>query len=148
MGRRNTFLKFSERYVNRILRNEIPMASGRGARGVTQELKASVPSATITNLVSQRAQRCSRLAVNVVIYLYSEVVMLAVRLPQSIEKRLEKLARRTGRTKTYYVREAILEHLEEIEDLYLAEGAMERIRSGEERTIPLKQVMKRHGLQR
>jgi RHH-type rel operon transcriptional repressor/antitoxin RelB len=65
--------------------------------------------------------------------------MLAIRLPQSIEKRLEKLARRTGRTKTYYVREAILEHLEEIEDLYLAEGALERIRSGEERTIPLKQ---------
>jgi len=96
----------------------------------------------------RRAQRCSRLTVNVVIYLYSEVVMLAIRLPQSIEKRLEKLARRTGRTKTYYVREAILEHLEEIEDLYLAEGALERIRSGEERTIPLKQVMKRHGLQR
>ena len=39
--------------------------------------------------------------------------MLAIRLPQSIEKRLEKLARRTGRTKTYYVREAILEHLED-----------------------------------
>jgi len=45
-------------------------------------------------------------------------------------------------------REAILEHLEEIEDLYLAEGALERIRSGEEQTIPLKQVIKRHGLQR
>jgi RHH-type transcriptional regulator, rel operon repressor / antitoxin RelB len=74
--------------------------------------------------------------------------MLAIRLPQSIEKRLEKLARRTGRTKTYYVREAILEHLEEIEDLYLAEGALERIRSSRKRTIPLKQVMKRHGLQR
>jgi len=86
--------------------------------------------------------------INVVLYLYSEVVMLAIRLPESIEKRLEKLARRTGRTKTYYVREAILEHLEEIEDLYLAEGALERIRSGEERTIPLKQVMKRHGSQR
>jgi Predicted DNA-binding protein with an HTH domain len=57
-----------------------------------------------------------------------------------------QLARRTGRAKTYYVREAILEHLEEIEDLYLAEGALERIRSGEERTIPLKQVRKRHGL--
>jgi len=96
----------------------------------------------------QRAQRCSRLTVVVVIYLYSEVVMLAIRLPQSIEERLEKLARRTGRTKTYYVREAILEHLEEIEDLYLAEGALERIRSGEERTIPLKQVIKRHGSHR
>jgi len=46
--------------------------------------------------------------------------MLAIRLPQSIEKRLEKLARRTGRTNTYYVREALLQHLEEIEDVYLA----------------------------
>ena len=51
---------------------------------------------------------------------------------------LEKLARRTGRTKTFYVREAILEHLEDIEDLYLAEGALERIRDGKERTIPLR----------
>ena len=115
-------------------------------RGVERERK--LEGNHEPSLVNQRAQRCSRLTVNVVIYLYSEVVMLAIRLPQSIEKRLEKLARRTGRTKTYYVREAILEHLEEIEDFYLAEGAMERIRSGEERTIPLKQVMKRHGLQR
>ena len=67
------------------------------------------------------------------LYLYSEIVMLAIRLPRSIEKRLEKLARRTGRTKTYYVREAILEHLEDIEDLYLAEGALERVRRGKER---------------
>jgi RHH-type rel operon transcriptional repressor/antitoxin RelB len=74
--------------------------------------------------------------------------MLAIRLPQSVEKRLEKLARSTGRTKTYYAREAILEHLEDLEDLYLAERALERIRSGEERTIPLKKVMKRHGLER
>jgi RHH-type rel operon transcriptional repressor/antitoxin RelB len=74
--------------------------------------------------------------------------MLAIRLPQSIEKRLEKLARRTGRTKTFYVREAILEHLEDLEDTYLAEGVLERIRSGEEQTIPLKDVLKRHGLPR
>ncbi len=74
--------------------------------------------------------------------------MLAVRLPQSIEKRLEKLARLTGRTKTYYVREAILQHLEDLEDLYLAERALERIRSGAERTVPLKAAMKRHGLER
>jgi RHH-type rel operon transcriptional repressor/antitoxin RelB len=74
--------------------------------------------------------------------------MLAIRLPQSIEKRLEKLARRTGRTKTFYVREAILEHLEDIEDLYLAEGALERIRDGKERTIPLRDALKRHVLPR
>jgi RHH-type rel operon transcriptional repressor/antitoxin RelB len=73
--------------------------------------------------------------------------MLAIRLPQSIEKRLEALARRTGRTKTYYVREAILEHLEDLEDMYLAERALERIRNDEEPTIPLKDVMKRHGVE-
>jgi RHH-type rel operon transcriptional repressor/antitoxin RelB len=73
--------------------------------------------------------------------------MLAVRLPQSIEKRLEKLARRTGRTKSYYVREAILQHLEDLEDLYLAERALERIRNDEEPTIPLEDAIKRHGME-
>ena len=62
----------------------------------------------------------------------------------SISDRL--LARRTGRTKAFYVREAILEHLENLEDMYLAERALKRIRSGEEQTIPLKDAMKRHGL--
>ena len=70
--------------------------------------------------------------------------MLAIRLPAAIEKRLEKLAKRTGRTKTYYAREAILQHLEDMEDVYLAERVLDRIRKGEERTIPLEDVMKRH----
>ena len=74
--------------------------------------------------------------------------MLAIRLPHSIEKRLNNLARRTGRIKTFYVREAILEHLENLEDMYLAERALKGIRSGEEQTIALKDAMKRHGLQR
>ena len=45
--------------------------------------------------------------------------MLAIRLDPAIEGRLDKLARLTGRTKTFYAREAILEHLEELEDAYL-----------------------------
>jgi RHH-type rel operon transcriptional repressor/antitoxin RelB len=68
--------------------------------------------------------------------------MLAIRLPQSIEKRLEKLARRTGRTKTFYVREAILEHLDDLEDLYLAEKSLDRIQKGEEQTVPLEELPK------
>ncbi len=52
--------------------------------------------------------------------------MLALRLPEDIETRLEKLAARTGRTKSYYAREAILRHLEEIEDGYLALDRLER----------------------
>jgi len=73
--------------------------------------------------------------------------MLAIRLPRSVEKRLEKLARRTGRTKSFYAREAILQHLEDLEDLYLAERALERIRDGEDVPIPLAEVMKRHGME-
>ena len=46
--------------------------------------------------------------------------MLAIRLDHLIEQRLERLAKLTGRTKTFYAREAILEHLEDLEDIYLA----------------------------
>jgi len=74
--------------------------------------------------------------------------MLAIRLPNTIEKRLEKLAKRTGRTKTYYVREAILEHLADLEDLYLAESAFKRVQDGEELPVRLKTVMKRYGIRR
>jgi RHH-type rel operon transcriptional repressor/antitoxin RelB len=68
--------------------------------------------------------------------------MLAIRLPQTIEKRLEKLAKKTGRTKSYYVREAILQHLDDLEDIYLAEERLARIRSGEERTHALAEAGK------
>lgn len=46
--------------------------------------------------------------------------MLALRLPPEIEERLDKLARQTGRTKSYYAREAILAHLDDLEDAYVA----------------------------
>ena len=72
--------------------------------------------------------------------------MLAIRLPEAIEERLEQLAKRTGRTKTFYAREAILTHLEELEDIYLAETRLEEIRSGRSKAIPLETVMKSRGL--
>ena len=46
--------------------------------------------------------------------------MLALRLPPEIEQRLDALAKKTGRSKSYYAREAILRHIEDIEDTYLA----------------------------
>jgi RHH-type transcriptional regulator, rel operon repressor / antitoxin RelB len=72
--------------------------------------------------------------------------MLAIRLPGNIEKRLDRLAKRTGRTKTYYAREAILQHLEDLEDIYLAEKRLAEIRAGHVRTIPLEKVVRRYGL--
>jgi RHH-type transcriptional regulator, rel operon repressor / antitoxin RelB len=73
--------------------------------------------------------------------------MLAIRLPEKIEKRLARLAKRTGRTKTYYAREAILKHLDDLEDVYLAEKRMEAIESGRVKTIPLEEIMRQHGLE-
>ncbi|WPJ97505.1 DUF6290 family protein [Coraliomargarita algicola] len=51
--------------------------------------------------------------------------MLAIRLDQEVENRLASLAKKTGRTKTDYAREAILQHLEDMEDYYLAVEAIQ-----------------------
>ncbi|RIH88177.1 Ribbon-helix-helix protein, copG family [Calidithermus terrae] len=69
--------------------------------------------------------------------------MLAVRLPKEIEERLEALARKTGRSKSYYVRQAILEHLDDLEDYYLAVERLEQNLPG----IPLDELERRLGLQ-
>ena len=73
--------------------------------------------------------------------------MLAIRLPAEVEARLDALAKATGRTKTFYAREAILEHLEDLEDLYLAEQRLKDLRAGKSRSAPLEEVMKRHGME-
>lgn len=73
--------------------------------------------------------------------------MLAIRLPPDIEERLNALAQATGRSKSFYVREAILEHLDDLEDVYLAEKRLEDIRAGRSQTVPLEEVMKEYGLE-
>lgn len=61
--------------------------------------------------------------------------MLSIELPEEIEARLERLAERTGRSKSFYAREAILEKIEDMEDAYLAENVLERVRKGEEKIL-------------
>ena len=61
--------------------------------------------------------------------------MLAVRLDEDIEGRLERLAAMTGRTKTFYARAAIVAHLDDLEDFYLAEERLRDFRA--EDAIPL-----------
>ena len=80
------------------------------------------------------------------LYMYSiRGSMLAIRLPPDIEARLAELARRTGRTKSFYAREAILHHLDELEDLYLAESRFEDLREGRSESISLNDLIRRHG---
>lgn len=71
---------------------------------------------------------------------------VSLRLPAEIETRLEDLARRTGRTKSFYIREAIIEHLDDLEDLYLAERRLRDVLAGRSNTMPLEELLKRHGL--
>ena len=52
--------------------------------------------------------------------------MLALRLPPEIEQRLDALAKKTGRSKSYHAREAILRQIEDIEDTYLARRRRKR----------------------
>ena len=66
--------------------------------------------------------------------------MLAIRLPAVIEERLDRLARATGRTRTFYAREAILEHLDEFEELYLSEQRLMDNRAGRSRTYTPEEV--------
>ncbi len=72
---------------------------------------------------------------------------IAVRLPEDTDSRLAALAAKTGRTKTFYVREAIEAHLEDLEDYYLAAEVSERIARGEEDTISLAELMVRYDLE-
>ncbi len=72
--------------------------------------------------------------------------MLALRLPEEIEIRLEKLAKSTGRTKSFYAREAIIEHLADLEDLYLAEKRLAKVRSGKSKTVGLNALEAELGL--
>lgn len=70
--------------------------------------------------------------------------MLAVRLDIETEARLEALAARTGRTKTFYAREAIVAHLDDLEDFYLAEERLRDFRDGD--AIPLADLKVQLGL--
>jgi len=65
---------------------------------------------------------------------------LTVRVEDEIAQRLEILASETNRLKSFYVREAILSSLDDLEDVHLADQAMERIRKGEEKTYSLEEV--------
>ena len=72
---------------------------------------------------------------------------VSLRLPEDVSKRLENLADLTGRSKTYYMIEAIREHLDDLEDLYLSEQRLVAHRAGDSQAASLAEVMKRYGLE-
>ena len=74
--------------------------------------------------------------------------MLSIRLPEKVEERLERLAKRTGRTKAYCARQAIIEHLEDLEDVEIADKRLKNLRAGRTRTVPLSRLLRKYGVDR
>jgi len=72
--------------------------------------------------------------------------MLSIELPEDIEMRLDQLVKETGRAKSDHVLDAILDYLEELEDLRIAEARLEDNRAGTSKTIPLDQIMRQYGM--
>ena len=71
---------------------------------------------------------------------------VSLRLPDDLNSRLSNLAVQTGRSKTFYMLEALKAHLDDLEDVYLAERELEAVRAGKSKTVPLEEVMKQYGL--
>ena len=72
---------------------------------------------------------------------------VSLRLPEDLKIRLEKLAKRTGRSKTYYMIAAISEKMEDLEDLYLAEQRTLALRAGRSRTCTQEEMEKRYAVE-
>lgn len=73
--------------------------------------------------------------------------MIAIELPQELERWLEAVATANGQTTADDAREAIIERLEDIEDVYLAEQELIEVRAGRSKTVPLADVARQHGLE-
>ena len=73
-------------------------------------------------------------------------VSVSLRLPSEVLERLQNLVTLTGRSKTFYMTEAISQHLDDLEDIYLAERELENIRAGRSTTTPLSEVVKSYDL--
>ena len=71
---------------------------------------------------------------------------VSLRLPEDLSQRLSNLSAQTGRSKTFYMLEAIKQHIGDLEDLYLAEQRLLDVRAGRSKTRSTDDVEQRLGL--
>lgn len=71
---------------------------------------------------------------------------VSIRLDPEVEQRLDHLAAQTGRAKSYYLRELIEGGLDDLEDFYLADATMERVRKEQESVVSTSDARKALGL--
>jgi len=67
---------------------------------------------------------------------------ISIQLNEDIERRLSHLAEVTEHSKAFLLTKLIEDHFDELEDIYLAEATLQRVRTGEEKTYSLQEVEK------
>jgi len=72
---------------------------------------------------------------------------VSLRLPDELSARLDALAKKTGRTKSYYMIEAIKDRLSDLEDWYEAEWRMQERRAGKTKSISQEEMEREFGLE-
>ena len=68
---------------------------------------------------------------------------ITVEIPGSMKQRLKKVANRSGRSAVDVARDAVMEYVEDAEDIYESERILRRVRSGRERTFTLDAVSRK-----
>lgn len=69
---------------------------------------------------------------------------MTIRLPDVLDKRLSQLAKTTERTKSFYVRRAVEEYLDDQEDYLIALARMERIDKGIDKALPFENLVEEY----
>ena len=72
--------------------------------------------------------------------------MLFMHLPTDLDRRPTALAKATGWSKASYVREALMRHIEDLEDYSVAKQRLDDLEAGLSRTYTLEEVMAELGL--
>jgi len=70
----------------------------------------------------------------------------SIRLDDDLDARLERIARLTGRSKSFYVKQALEDQIQDLEDLYLARRVSKRVSDGREHVIPLEELERELGV--
>lgn len=71
--------------------------------------------------------------------------VLSLRLPQETKQRLEALSEQTRRPASFYIRQALEEYLDDLEDYYLAVDLVDKVESGDLGLVSAEQVKRELG---
>ncbi|MFN2342873.1 MAG: DUF6290 family protein [Desulfonatronovibrio sp.] len=62
-------------------------------------------------------------------------MLTSVRLPEEYEQRLNILAKQTGKSKSFFIKKVIMDHIEDLEDIFLAEQRLKELHQGRDKIL-------------